>query len=126
MDAPSYDLRLQAPFTMQVTGGTSSGKSFWTRRLLENAHVMMHPPPDRIIYAYGEWQDMFTEMKDVEFVRGVTESLVSRENLNGPILPRTEDHARCEFEYSSFGDFSLSMRSREHCNHLQTNVWHRL
>ena len=83
MDEPSYDLRLQAPFTMQVTGGTSSGKSFWTRRLLENAQVMMHPPPDRIIYAYGEWQEMFTEMKDVEFVRGVTESLVSRENLHG-------------------------------------------
>ena len=78
-----YDLRFQAPFTMQVVGGTSSGKSFWTRRLLEHAKEMMHPPPDRIVYAYGEWQEMFREMEGVEFVRGLTEDLVSRENLKG-------------------------------------------
>ena len=78
-----YDLRFQAPFTMQVVGGTSSGKSFWKRRLLEHAREMVHPPPDRIVYAYGEWQEMFHEMKGVEFVRGLTEDLVSRENLRG-------------------------------------------
>ena len=78
-----YDLRFQAPFTMQVVGGTSSGKSFFTKRLLENASQMIHPAPDRTIYCYGEWQPMFREMKHVEFVRGLTESLVSRENLSG-------------------------------------------
>ena len=81
--ADSYDLRLQAPFTMQVVGGTSSGKSFWTRRLLESAAQLIHPAPDRIIYAYGEWQEMFLEMKGVEFVQGLSENLVSRENLKG-------------------------------------------
>ena len=44
---------------------------------------MIHPPPDRIIYAYGEWQEMFSEMKNVDFVTEVTENLVSRENLHG-------------------------------------------
>ena len=31
---------------------------------------MIHPPPDRLLYCYGEWQPMFQEMKGVEFVRG--------------------------------------------------------
>ena len=79
----TFDLRFAAPFTMQVVGGTSSGKSFFTRRLLENASTMIHPPPDKIYYCYGEWQPMFQEMKGVEFVHGLTESLVSRENLVG-------------------------------------------
>ena len=68
---------------MQVVGATSSGKSFWTRRLLENATAMMNPPPDRIIYAYGEYQDAFSQMKGIEFVHGLDASLVSRENLWG-------------------------------------------
>ena len=78
-----YDLRFQAPFTMQVVGGTSSGKSFWTKRLLENASQMIYPPVDKTIYCYGEWQPMFEEMENVEFVRGLTANLVSRENLAG-------------------------------------------
>ena len=79
----TYDLRLQAPFTMQVVGGTGSGKSYFTRSLIENASLLIHPPPERHIYAYGEWQPMFAEMKGVEFVKGINEELVSRENLNG-------------------------------------------
>ena len=79
----SYDTRFLGPFTMQIVGGTSSGKSFFTRRLLENANLMIHPPPDRLLYCYGEWQPMFQEMKGVEFVRGLTEDLVKRENLKG-------------------------------------------
>ena len=79
----AIDARFHAPFTMQIVGGTSSGKSFFTRRLLENSSVLIEPPPDRIIYAYGEYQDSFQEMKGVEFVRGLTEDLVKRENLSG-------------------------------------------
>ena len=78
-----YDLRFQSPFTMQIVGQTSSGKSFFTKRLLENASIMMNPPPDKIYYCYGEWQPMFEEMRNVEFVHGLSENLVSRENLIG-------------------------------------------
>ena len=55
--------------------------------MLKAVKTMIHPIPERIIYAYGEWQDIFEEMKgeieNIEFVRGITESLVSRENLGG-------------------------------------------
>ena len=36
-----------------------------------------------MIYCYGEYQSMFSEMKNVQFVKGLDESLVSRENLSG-------------------------------------------
>ena len=78
-----YDLRLQAPFTMQIVGQTGAGKSQFCSRLIENSSVMINPPPERLIYAYGEWQPMFAEMKGVEFVKGITEDLISRENLGG-------------------------------------------
>ena len=86
-----YDLRFHGPFTMQVVGGTGSGKSFFVRRLLEHANEMIYPMPDKIIYAYGEWQTMFQEMKNVEFVRGLTENVVSRENLSGHTLLIIDD-----------------------------------
>lgn len=78
----TYDTRLQAPFTMQITGGTGSGKTHLTRKIIEAASEMIHPPPERIIYAYGEWQSIFSEMNGVEFVKGINEKLVSRENLD--------------------------------------------
>ena len=54
---------------------------------------MIHPPPDRILYCYGEWQDMFTQMPGVEFVRGLNEDLVKRENLSGHTVLVIDDLA---------------------------------
>ena len=54
---------------------------------------MIHPPPDRILYCYGEWQDMFTQMQGVEFVRGLNEDLVKRENLSGHTVLVIDDLA---------------------------------
>ena len=79
----TFDLRLQAPFTMQIVGGTGSGKSYLTKQIIEHSAKLINPPPERCIYAYGEWQPLFTQMKDVEFVKGINEELVSRENLDG-------------------------------------------
>ena len=80
----AYDVRFQAPMTMQVIGQTGAGKSFWVKRLLENAQQVIHPAPQKIIYCYGEWQPLFDEMQKIpnlQFEKELTESLVSRENL---------------------------------------------
>ena len=66
-----------------MVGGTSAGKSFWVKKLLENAKDVIHPPPERKIYCYGEWQSLYQDMKDIEFEKELTESLVSREYLQG-------------------------------------------
>jgi len=48
-----------------------SGKSFFVLELLRNAADIFEPKPDRIVYAYGSWQDAFETMHGVEFVDGV-------------------------------------------------------
>lgn len=79
----TYDLRLLAPFTLQCIGGTGSGKSWFTKRVIENREQMIFPPPDMVKYCYSEWQDMFEQMSDVTFQKGLTEETISREALNG-------------------------------------------
>ena len=56
---------------MVVSGPTSSGKSVFTRRLLKHAQDILAPPPERILYCYGIYQDIFADMQGVEFHEGV-------------------------------------------------------
>ena len=46
--------RLQHPFTCIVAGFTQSGKAVWVKTLLENAQQTIRPPPQRIIWCYGQ------------------------------------------------------------------------
>ena len=62
---------LYHPFTMIVSGPTSSGKSVFTRRLIKHAQQIIEPAPERILYCYGVYQDIFTTMNDIEFHEGV-------------------------------------------------------
>ena len=79
----SYDMRLKTPFTMQVVGSTGCGKTWWTRNVVNCSDVMMYPPPEQKIWAYGEYQDIFETMPDVKFIHGLSEKDVSREALGG-------------------------------------------
>ena len=81
--AESYDLRLKAPFTMQIVGASGCGKTRLTKDICEHAREIIDPPSERIIFAYSEYQPMYEEMKDVEFVKGLEPSMISRENLRG-------------------------------------------
>ena len=53
---------LQHPFTCIVAGFTKSGKTVCVKKLLENAKTTISPPPERIIWCYGQWQPMYLEM----------------------------------------------------------------
>ena len=53
---------LHHPFTCIVAGCTQSGKTLWVKTLLENAQQTIRPPPQRIIWCYGQWQPMYLEM----------------------------------------------------------------
>jgi len=59
------------PFTAIVAGPTSCGKTRFVFRLIDNAAVMMHPPPSKIVYCYGEHQSLFDEYPRVVFHRGL-------------------------------------------------------
>lgn len=61
----------QAPFTCVISGPTSSGKSVFVQRLLKHAKVVISPPPERILYCYGVYQEMFSQTEGVEFKEGL-------------------------------------------------------
>lgn len=55
-------LPFSAPTTILICGSTQSGKTHFTKELLQNANGMFSTPVDRIVYAYSEHQPMFEEM----------------------------------------------------------------
>lgn len=55
-------LPFSAPTTILICGSTQSGKTHFTKKLLQNANGMFSTPVDRIVYAYSEHQPMFEEM----------------------------------------------------------------
>ena len=59
------------PFTCAVAGPTSSGKTQFVFRLIKQANQMIDPPPEHIVYCYGEFQPIFAEFPDVEFNEGL-------------------------------------------------------
>ena len=60
-----------APFTCVIAGPTGSGKSVFVQRLLKHAKTVIDPLPDRILYCYGVYQKLFSEMIGVEFNEGL-------------------------------------------------------
>ena len=64
-------LPLKHPFTALVAGPTGSGKTRFVFKLIENARTMIEPPPRRVVYCYGEYQELFKKYPDVEFREGL-------------------------------------------------------
>lgn len=52
-----------APTTICTVGPSQSGKTMFTKKLIDNADVMFTVPPTRILYAYSEDQPLFDEMR---------------------------------------------------------------
>ena len=82
-------LPLRHPFTALVAGPTGSGKTRFVFKLIENARVMIEPPPRRVVYCYGEYQELFKKYPDVEFRQG----LPNLEDFDGrqPVLLIVDD-----------------------------------
>ena len=65
--------RLAHPFSCIVSGPTGSGKSVFTLKLIEHAQEIISPPPERILFCYGEYQKIFDNYLGVEFHDGLPE-----------------------------------------------------
>ena len=65
------DSRLAHPFPCIVSGAISSGKSVFTLKLIEHARQIISPPPERIIFCYGEYQKIFDNYPGVDFHDGL-------------------------------------------------------
>ncbi len=55
-------LPFSAPTTILICGCTQSGKTYFTKSLLQHANGMFSVPVDKIIYAYTEYQPIFDDM----------------------------------------------------------------
>jgi hypothetical protein len=78
MQSPSLELSpLVHPFTMQIGGPTSSGKTVWLQKLL--ACDAIQPRIPRIVWCYGQWQPAYERLSrtlpNIEFVRGIPDNL---------------------------------------------------
>ena len=81
---PPRSLTFQHPFSMMVTGPSGSGKTEWTRKLLLSS--LIHPPPDRILWCFGQWQPLYEDLQKripwIEFVHGIPDYLHSPQFIN--------------------------------------------
>jgi hypothetical protein len=77
---------LQHPFYMHRCRCTQSGKTVWVKSLLENAQKTISPPPQRIIWCYGQWQpsyfDMMRTMSGIEFNQGIPDDIDNADYLD--------------------------------------------
>jgi GTPase SAR1 family protein len=78
----NMDPRLVHPFTAIICGPSGSGKTIFTFKLIKEASKMIYPPPEKIVYCYGEFQPIFNEYPEVTFAK-VCLILVSLMEVNG-------------------------------------------
>ena len=67
-------IALEHPFTCLMAGPTGCGKSMWAAQLIQHQRSMIHPPPEKIVWHYGEWQErLYGELAraGVKFVDGL-------------------------------------------------------
>ena len=68
------DVRFKHPFTCMVAGPTGSGKSVFTFKLISEAYDQITPPPEKILYCYGEYQSVFADYPQVTFHEGLPDN----------------------------------------------------
>ena len=59
------------PCTIVLAGSSNSGKTFLTKQILDNRHLMFDPPPQKVIWCYSEYQPLYTEINNTEFHEGM-------------------------------------------------------
>jgi hypothetical protein len=85
------DLRWKHPFTSIVCGPSSSGKSFFVEKFINNIEQLCDTPIKEIVWCYAIWQPLYTRLlkeNKCKFIEGIPniESIVS--NDAGEPAPR--------------------------------------
>ena len=86
-----YRIHLRHPFTMIIAGPTGCSKTQWIKNLISKNKSIIDPPPERIIYCYGEYQRCFSDMKNVEFYSGLNRTVIESLSPNEPNLLILDD-----------------------------------
>ena len=67
---------LRHPFSMLVAGGRKTGKTEFTKSLLENSQLLVDPYPERIVWCSTKHQsDLYKQLiainSNIEYVHGI-------------------------------------------------------
>jgi hypothetical protein len=102
-----------------VAGCTQSGKTVWVKYLLENAQKTISPPPQRIIWYYGQWQpsyfDMLKTMPGIEFNKGIPDDIDKGNYLDQGVYKNGRWNASESFETCVMRGPPHVVRKRFHC-----------
>ena len=77
-EVPVFDARLKHPFSMIISGPSSSGKTYFVKNVIEHASQVISHPIENIVYIYSCWQpayDQLLECRDIRFIEGLPVSL---------------------------------------------------
>ena len=112
----TYDLRLKAPFTCQIVGASQSGKTRLTKEICQHASEIIDLPSEQIIFAYSEYQPIFSEMPNVQFVKGLDPELITREKLQGKRTTLIIDDLVDEIPISFLESLFVKLSHHRHLN----------
>ena len=74
------DTRFKHPWSMIVSGPSSSGKTVFTKQVLNKSYKQF----EKLYWFYSIWQDGYKDCPGISFVLGVPSSLDAYLELNGP------------------------------------------
>jgi Cdc6-like AAA superfamily ATPase len=110
-------LPFSAPSTILICGSMRSGKTYFTKQLLQNADGMFSIPVDKIVYPYSEYQPMLDEM-----MANIPRFLLHQGSPSKEDIERyTED---VNHEIVVLDDLMLQVAQSQDCVHLFTVTSH--
>ncbi len=75
MERIKANLKLQTPFGALISGPSQSGKSSLLFNILSDPSLIFDHVPQRIVYVYGIWQELFDSESSIEFVSSLDKVL---------------------------------------------------
>ena len=85
------DLIFRHPCNIMIVGPTGSGKTVITTKLIRQAQYMFKPIPQRFIWCYSEYQDIYKSMPQVEFIEGLPSMDMLRKDTHIPKMVILDD-----------------------------------
>ena len=77
-------MEFKFPLTCVVSGPTRSGKTEFVKRLIKSN--LVSPPPERIIWCYGQWQDGYKDLVGVEMIEGLPDIQMLKSDKSRKLL----------------------------------------
>ena len=77
-----YNMTLQTPFNMIISGSSGSGKTTKLVKLLKYKDIMLDSTTEQVIFFYNEWQESYEVLKQLKlvdkFYRGIPSGFIIR------------------------------------------------